>query len=88
MFPVIELRKKLLDLLNNNTLWDKNIAELLVTKTDTNSMELRASFSAKNATDLWNLRCNIRENLIKFIQENYSDAFPTVRLKDLNNSKN
>ena len=34
-FPVAELRKKLLVIINENPLWDKNIVDLLVTNTNT-----------------------------------------------------
>ena len=86
MFPVIEMRKKLIQVLKNDDLWDKNVAELLVTNTDANTMELRATFSAKNASDIWKLRCNVREKLIKFIQENHADNLPKMR--QINLSRN
>tara|TARA_R110002049_G_scaffold1640_1_gene12380 strand:- start:3438 stop:4499 length:1062 start_codon:yes stop_codon:yes gene_type:complete len=86
MFPVIDIRKKLLHVLKNDALWDKNVSELLVTNTDSNTMELRATFSAKNASDIWNLRCNVREKLIKFIQENHADNLPKIR--QINISRN
>jgi small-conductance mechanosensitive channel len=78
-FPVEELRKKLKSLLKENPLWDKNVGQLLVTKSDQNVIELRATFSAKNASDTWGLRCKIREDLIKFIQENYPNSLPKLR---------
>ena len=84
VFPVIELREKLLEVLKNDALWDKNVAKLLVTNTDSNTMELRATFSAKNASDIWDLRCNVREKLIAFIQESYADCLPTIRLLENN----
>ena len=34
------------------------------------TMELRALVSAKNGSDTFDLRCYIRENLVKFIAEN------------------
>ena len=82
IFPVGELGTKLFDVLKNDPLWDKNVANLLVTNTDSSTMELRATFSAKNASDVWNLRCNVREELIGFIQENHSGCLPTIRLTD------
>ncbi|KGL64293.1 mechanosensitive ion channel family protein [Polaribacter sp. Hel1_85] len=78
-FPVKVLRKKLLEILNNNPLWDKKTANLLVTNTDARSMELRAAFSAKNASDAWNMRCEIREQLIEFIKEKHPTCLPKLR---------
>ncbi|WP_458626055.1 mechanosensitive ion channel family protein [Winogradskyella sp. PC D3.3] len=79
-FPVEELRKEFKTILINHPKWDNNIAKLLVTKTDQKTMELRATFSAKDASDIWDLRCDVREKLISFIQENYQDCLPNVRL--------
>lgn len=78
-FPVKVLRTKLLEILKENPLWDKKKANLLVTNTDTRSMELRATFSAKNASDVWNMRCEIREQLIGFIQEKHPASLPKLR---------
>lgn len=47
-FPVAELRTKLMHILKDNPLWDKNIAELSVTDTDNRTMEIRASLSVQN----------------------------------------
>lgn len=77
--PVNELRTKLIALLKENPLWDKNIANLLVTNSDKRTMEIRATFSAENASDIWNLRCKIREQLIKFIQDKYTASLPKLR---------
>ena len=78
-FPVAILRTKLMSILKTNILWDKNIGELLVTNSDQKAMELRATFSAKNASDVWTLRCKIREQLIQFIQEEHPEALPKLR---------
>jgi hypothetical protein len=42
-------------------------------------MQIRCLGSASNASDLFDLRCVIREKMIAFIQENYPDAFPRTR---------
>jgi len=78
-FPVAELRKKFLDVIAKNRLWDKQTAQLLVTNTDANSVEVRVTFSAKNANDVWDLRCEIREQLIAFIQEQFPESLPKLR---------
>ena len=42
-------------------------------------MELRALMSAADAPKAWDLRCYVRENLIKFLQERYPDSLPKMR---------
>lgn len=82
-FPVVEFRKKFMEVIGENILWDKRVADLLVTKIGDRTMQLRATFSTKNATAGWNLRCAIREELMGFIQETYPDALPKLRRTDI-----
>jgi hypothetical protein len=42
-------------------------------------MELRALMSAGDASAAWNLRCEVREKLIEFIQREYPQALPRLR---------
>ncbi len=84
-FPVAELRNRFKEVLTAHQLWDKRVADLLVTDVDNRTMQLRATFSTKNATAGWNLRCAIREELIYFIQENYPHTLPKLRTVDNRN---
>ncbi|AAM73116.1 MAG TPA: mechanosensitive ion channel protein MscS [Chlorobaculum sp.] len=65
--PVAEVRREFERIIAKSPLWDKRIARLDVTDSGDATMELRALVSAANATDLWNLRCHVREKLIAFI---------------------
>ena len=78
-FPVNELRTKFLAIIKENKLWDGKLAQLLVTNTDAQSVEIRVTFSAKNATNAWDMRCQIREQLIAFIQEQFPESLPKLR---------
>ena len=42
-------------------------------------MEIRCLASARNASEQFDLRCVIREQMIGFIQKNYPDTFPRTR---------
>lgn len=79
--PVNELRDKYLAIIEKNNLWDKKIAQLLVTNTDANSVEIRITFSAKNASNVWVLSCQIREQLIAFIQKQFPESLPKLRTR-------
>jgi small-conductance mechanosensitive channel len=81
-FPVNELRTKLMAILNENAMWDKNKADVEVTDTDNRDMTVRVSFSVGNATHSWKLRCLVREELIAFIKEEYPQALPKLRRTD------
>jgi len=77
--PLQPLREELTRLLNNNSLWDGKVNVLQVTDSKETTMELRALMSARNSPDAWDLRCQIREGLITFIQENYPESLPRAR---------
>jgi small-conductance mechanosensitive channel len=77
--PVEALRKELDRLLNNHPLWDKRSGGLVVTDANAQVIELRVSVSAKNSGDLFDLRCHLREQLVKFINESYPQYLPKTR---------
>nr|MBA3562956.1 mechanosensitive ion channel family protein [Gammaproteobacteria bacterium] len=60
-------------------LWDGDVCALQVTDADAQSVELRALVSARNSSEVWDLRCEVREKLITFIQREYPDALPRMR---------
>jgi hypothetical protein len=43
------------------------------------TLQNRALTSASNAPKAWDLRCLVREKLIKFLQENYPERLPRAR---------
>ena len=77
--PVAALRARLEEIARASSLWDGKIAALQVTDTPGNMVQLRALVSARNSSDLWDLRCEVREKLIAFMQENYPQALPRQR---------
>lgn len=77
--PMDELRARFMDVLTNDQRWDQNFAELLVTDANNQTMEVRATFSVRNASDAWDLRCLVREELISYIKENHPNALPKLR---------
>ena len=40
---------------------------------------MRALVSASDASKAWDLRCEVREKLIAFVQEKYPDCLPRMR---------
>ena len=82
MTPVEPLRAELTRLLDNDPLWDKQVKVLQITNTSEKTMEVRALMSATSSGNAFDLRCNVREGLIKFLQTNYPDSFPLVRVQE------
>jgi small-conductance mechanosensitive channel len=87
------LRQKFTDLLEGNPLWDNRVNVVQVTNADRHTMEIRALASARNASEAWDLRCQVREGLITFIQKEYPESLPRTRvewapLKENDNAQN
>ena len=81
MTPLEPLRAELTRLLDNDPLWDKRVKVLQVTNVSERTIEVRALMSATSSGNAFDLRCNIREGLITFLQQNYPASFPVVRLE-------
>lgn len=77
--PVKRLREKLTEFANENPLWDGQVAVLQVTEARERTLELRALVSAASSPKAWDLRCQIRERMIGFIQSEYPEALPKYR---------
>jgi small-conductance mechanosensitive channel len=65
---VDSLRQKLEEIVRQSPLWDGKVARLEVTDVAIDAMELRALISARNPGQTWNLRCEVREKLVAFLQ--------------------
>jgi hypothetical protein len=52
---------------------------LQVSDTSEHAMQIRALTSAADASKAWDLRCLVREKLIKFQQEKYPNSLPKAR---------
>jgi small-conductance mechanosensitive channel len=77
--PVAVVREELHRLLEQSPSWDRKVWTLQVTNLDERTVELRALMSASDASAAWNLRCEIREKLLEFIQRTYPQCLPRVR---------
>jgi small-conductance mechanosensitive channel len=76
---VPRIRKRLEEAVKESKLWDGVIVNLQVVDTNARTMELRALVSARNAPQAWDLRCEIREKLVAFLQKDMREALPRER---------
>jgi small-conductance mechanosensitive channel len=83
--PVGTIRDKFRDIVRESKLWDGQVASLQVTDFKEGTMELRLLMGARSSGAAFDLRCEVREKLIDFIQREYPAALPHSRqiaLKD------
>jgi small-conductance mechanosensitive channel len=77
--PVEEVRQELHRALEDSPLWDGKVWGLQVTDTTDRTLELRALMGARSSGDAWNLRCQVRERLVEYLQRQHPDALPRLR---------
>lgn len=80
--PVDKIREQLTHILENEPLWDRKVCVLHVVEATEKTIQLRALMSAKTSPQAWDLRCSVREKLIKFIQESYPKCLPLHRIQE------
>jgi small-conductance mechanosensitive channel len=77
--PIAEIRAAYKEILDESGLWDGEAWSVLVTGADDRTINVRALFSAPDASVAWNLRCLVREQLIGFLQREHPYALPVQR---------
>ena len=82
--PVQAIRSFLDGIVKNNPNWDKRVANVQVTNTNELYKEVRILVSSSDASKNWDLRTDVREKVIDFIQANYPECFAKVRLNSNN----
>jgi small-conductance mechanosensitive channel len=78
-FPVDEGRKALKQIIESSPLWDKRYWNLQVSDASERAMQLRVLATAVDSSTSWDLRCEIREKFIAFIQSHHPQSLPQVR---------
>jgi small-conductance mechanosensitive channel len=77
--PIEALRAELDRILAQSEHWDGRVKGLVVTDSKERTLELRALVSASDGGKAWDLRCEVREGLVGFLQREYPDSLPRLR---------
>ncbi len=77
--PVDRVRSKLEEIAKQSKLWDGQVVNLQVSDAKDNVIELRALVSARNSSVAWDLRCEVREKLIAYLQKEFPGSLPRQR---------
>ncbi|EAR51492.1 membrane protein [Oceanicola granulosus HTCC2516] len=77
--PVGAMREKLKALAQECPLWDGKVVNLQVTEAGSETIEVRALVSARNSPAAWDLRCEVREGMLEWLQEAHPGALPRTR---------
>jgi small-conductance mechanosensitive channel len=85
--PVDKMRDELKSVLEASPLWDRKVCALQVTDARDRTLEIRALASAADASAAWDLRCEVREKLVAWLQRNHPDSLPRLRATVAGTSK-
>ena len=77
--PVAPIRARLEEIAKASKLWDGQVVNLQVVDSNERALQLRALVSARTSPEAWDLRCEVREKLILFLQQEYPGALPKQR---------
>ena len=79
--PLDELRIELDRALRASELWDERVGILQVTDAVGSFVRLRVLVSGVDGPTVFDLRCEIREALVSFLQRTHAEALPRVRVE-------
>ncbi len=82
--PVQEIREFVPGILKGNPNWDGRVFNVQITNTNELYKEMRILVSSSDASKNWDLRTDVREKVIDFIQDKYPECFAKVRLNHEN----
>lgn len=77
--PIAAIRQRVQEIAKKSPLWDGQVIGVQMTECNTSTVEIRILLSAATAGDAFDLRCEIREKLIAYLQERCPRALPHVR---------
>lgn len=77
--PVSVIRDKLRQIAEASPNWDRRVVALQVTDCKEETLELRCLVSAPSAGAAFDLRCEVREKLVDFLQREHPQALPRKR---------
>ena len=78
--PIEKLRAKVIEIIKASPHWDGDLAKLQVQEARESSLELRAIASARSSGAVSELRYEIREKVIAFLQQEYPQSLPPFAL--------
>ncbi|MBV9990547.1 MAG: mechanosensitive ion channel [Alphaproteobacteria bacterium] len=81
--PVDQIRQKLTEIVKQSKLWDGQVVNLQVNNVTESVIELRALVSARNSGSVADLRAEVREKLVAYLQQELPWALPTSRQRSI-----
>lgn len=77
--PVDDLRAELTRIVETSAHWDGKHCSIAVVDASDRTVTVRPLVSAADSGKLWDLRCEVREKLLHFVQVRHPEALPRLR---------
>ncbi|GAB2797973.1 hypothetical protein GCM10027040_25690 [Halomonas shantousis] len=79
--PLDPIREELARIVEASQYWDGKVCVVQATDFSERTMEVRILVSAGSGGDAFDLRCEVREKLVAYINAHYPDALPQLRIE-------
>ncbi|GAA0407658.1 mechanosensitive ion channel family protein [Streptomyces luteireticuli] len=76
--PLDLMRERLHQIVKDAPEWDGRAWSLVVTDTTPSTLLVRALVTARDADDIWTLRCLVRERLVEWLRREHPYALPRI----------
>ncbi|MET9963444.1 mechanosensitive ion channel domain-containing protein [Streptomyces sp. NPDC006326] len=76
--PLDLMREQFQRILKEIPEWDGRAGGLAVTDTTPHTIQVRAVVTAKDASDVWTVRCEVRERLLNWLVDHHPYALPRI----------
>src|SRR5690606_4625590 len=77
--PIEAIRRKVDEIAEQSAHWDGTTKSVLVVDSSVDGIQVRVLLSARDSGEAFNLRCEVREKLIAFLQKEHPEALPKQR---------
>jgi small-conductance mechanosensitive channel len=77
--PIGAMREKLKEICAHSKNWNGDVLALQVTNCKDWAIEVRAIMSGNSGGQTWDLRCEVREKMLDFLQREHPEALPRQR---------
>lgn len=79
--PIAPLRAEVARICDSSEKWDRRVCVTQVTDASERAIQVRILMSTTNSDRGWDLRCHLREELIAFVQREYPQYLPQLRIE-------
>ena len=79
--PMGPVRARFTEILEASKAWDRRSSSVVVTGSQGGFVTVRFVMSAKDSDDQWDIRCEVREKMMTWLQQEHPEALPRTRLE-------